>query len=244
MFPYEDISTIPAIHYDSQQLETVATYKYLGVHIDHMFTWSTHVEALVKKVKSKIYMMYRSRYCCSVAGRKLLLTALVLPYFHYCIEVWRCCNQTLAGAVEVLFRHCLRIVLGDTAFMPKLTNHLVYELTDLLPLSIEFQFRCSCLLFSILMSGGAPNMSDMFSRRPAVCCTRDSDNDFRLAVPFTRTERERVSFDWWGCLLWHRIPIDIRKSSNLGEFRRHYMQYLLGKLKSEINVCRKFYDFV
>lgn len=244
LFPYEDVGRVPAVYYDSHQLTTVTSFKYLGVHIDYLFSWKVHIEHIINKVKRTIYMMYRSRYCCSTAGKKLLFTAMILPHFLYCIEVWRCCNQTLSGAVEILYRHCMRIVLGDIGFMPRLANIAVYDALDLLPLSLEFQCRCACLLFVTVRSEAAVNLKNLFIRRVAPKPTRVSDDQFQLQIPFTRSERERVAFGWWGCILWHRIPVSIRGVTNLTDFRRLYIQYLVRQLKSDVNLNRKFYDFV
>ena len=90
------------------------------------------------------------------------------------------------------------------------------------------------------------NLKELFRPRETLCTstTRDASDDHRLQTPFTRSERERVAFSWWGCLLWHRIPINIRNASNQSEFRRLYTQYLKRQLNAEPNVSRKFYDFV
>ena len=64
----------------------------------------------------------------------------------------------------------------------------------------------------------------------------------------TRTERERIAFSWWGCILWHRIPTSIRNAENLKVFRTNYTEYLIEKLASTDipTLCesRKFYNFI
>jgi hypothetical protein len=90
--------------------------------------------------------------------------------------------------------------------MPKLPNHDVYVLTNTLPLSLEFQFRCACLLYVIVGVGGVPNLRDIFVRKVATGPTRGSDDKLRLVIPLPKAERERMAFSWWGCLLWHCIP--------------------------------------
>jgi hypothetical protein len=244
LFPYEGIATVPAIHYSSHRLAVVPSFKYLGVHIDHMLTWKVHVDHIINKVKCRIYMMYRSQYCCCTAGRKLLFTAMILPHFVYCIEAWRGCSQTLGSAVELLYRHCIRIVLNDTSFKPRLSNTLAYSLIGMLPLTLDFQLRCASLLFAIVKLNTVPNLRHLFRRRVTERSTRESHYEFLLQIPFTRSERERSAFSWWGCILWSRIPLAIRSVSSMNEFRLQYTQYLLRQLNSDANLNRKFYDFV
>jgi hypothetical protein len=47
-----------------------------------------------------------------------------------------------------IVHHCIRVVIGDTGIRPNVTNLAAYDTVDLLPLSLEFQRRCACLLFS------------------------------------------------------------------------------------------------
>jgi hypothetical protein len=179
-----------------------------------------------------MYLMHRSRYSCCTAGRKLLLTAMVLPHLLYCIEVWHCCGQTLGGSVELLFRqrHCIRTVLNDVAFKPVQLNIVLYNLLELLPLSFEFQFHSARILFSILRLNSVPNLKDLFQRRVVSRQTRESNDILLVHVPRTSTERERFAISWWGSVLWSRIPASIRNAECLNEFRQEYRQYLLRNL--------------
>ena len=43
-----------------RQLSTVHSYKYLGVVVDSKLTWAPHMEHLIRKVSSKIGVLYRS----------------------------------------------------------------------------------------------------------------------------------------------------------------------------------------
>ena len=42
-----------------RQLSTVHSYKYLGVVLDSKLTWAPHMEHLIRKVSSKIGVLYR-----------------------------------------------------------------------------------------------------------------------------------------------------------------------------------------
>lgn len=132
---------------------------------------------------------------------------MIMPYFLYCAEIWRCCNQTLRGSVEVLYRHCLRIVLNDIAFKPKLSNAVVYTMNNALPLSLDFQLRSACILYSIIKLKSNSVLSKLFHLKSAARQTRDTIADVdRLETPFTQLERDRSAFSWWGCTLWNIIP--------------------------------------
>jgi hypothetical protein len=245
MFPYSNTeSSFTGIVYDSHHLSVVQSFKYLGVYIDDGLSWSVHVRQVISKVKSRLYMMYRSRYCCSLSGRKLLFTAMLQPYFLYCAETWRSCGQTLSGSVDTLYRHCIRIVLNDVTLKPTLSNTVIYQMIDVLPLSVEFQLRCACLMFSIIKLKRHGELGALFHGRATPRATRMSTDDLLLQTPLTRQERDRYAFSWWGCVLWNRIPACIRTSETSTEFCRLYETYLKQSVKRDVNLNRKFYDFL
>jgi hypothetical protein len=244
VIPFADVTSLPAVKYDECSLSVVSSFKYLGVYIDNRFSWSVHVQHVISKVKGILYMMYRSRYCCCVPGRMLLFTAMIQPHFLYCAETWRTCNQTLSGAVEILYRHCLRIVINDIAFKPKVSNVIVYKTLDVLPLSLDFQLRAACLLFTIIKQNTMSTFSSLFRVKSSRRSTREGEDELQLQTPFTRYEHERSAFSWWGSLLWNGIPRDIRSITTLGEFRQSYRAYLKERYSTGVNLNRKFYDFI
>jgi hypothetical protein len=244
MFPFLDLTSPPLVVYDSSRLSVVRAFKYLGVYFDNLCSWNVHVQHVISKVKSKLFLMYRSRYCCYATGRKLLFTAVVQPHFLYCSETWRSCSRTLSESVEILYRHCLRIVLNDLSFRPKLGNTTVYNMVNLLPLSIDFQLRAACLLFTIIRLNVNLNFVEHFERKVGSHSTRNCDDESCVLVPFTRREYERGAFRFWGSVLWNCIPCEIRNVSTLSEFRYKYKQHLEQRFKAGIDSNRKFYDFI
>jgi hypothetical protein len=74
----------------------------------------------------------------------------------------------------------------------------------------------------------------------------ESNDVCKRQVPFTRLERERVAFSWWGIMLWNSIPAGIRDIPSIRVFRDKYTEYLIQKLVCDVefNFSAKFYDFV
>jgi mannosyltransferase OCH1-like enzyme len=97
-----------------------------------------------------------------------------------------------------------------------------------------------------LQLGSVPNLSNIFVLRNVSRLTREAYDTLRLHVPATYTERERVAFGWWGCMLWHRVPASIRAVPSFHIFRNAYLDYLVRNINTDehVNYNRKFYDFV
>jgi hypothetical protein len=81
---------------------------------------------------------------------------------------------------------------------------------NVLPLTLDFQLRTAYLLFAIVKLKANLNFAELFRQKTVYRSIRTKDGDRLLEVPFTRHERERTAFGWWGCILWNSIPTDIR----------------------------------
>jgi len=66
-----------------EEAEEAEDEKLLGFKKDNHLTWHSHIEYLIGKLNSRIYLLKRAKGC-----RKLLFNALVKPIFEYCCSVW------------------------------------------------------------------------------------------------------------------------------------------------------------
>jgi hypothetical protein len=122
---------------------------------------------------------------------------------------------------------------------------VVYTMNNALSLSLDFQLRSACILYSIIKLKSSSVFSELFRLRPAARDTCDAVAGVdRLETPFTQLERDRCAFSLWGCALWNAIPCSIRGATNISDFRRMYGQYLTGWLTDGISLMSKFYEFV
>ena len=243
MFPF----TAPShseVSYDNAVLSMVSEFKYLGIWIDSHFTWQYHVHQLISKVQQRLHVMYRSRYYCKRAWRRLLFTAYVKPYFLYGIAVWYASTAGNREKVELLYRHCLRIILNDTGIFPLLARIGVYTEADSWPLSLEFQLQAGTLLYGIIQAKAIPAQLDLLPRVNSLLSTRTASDATYLQMPLIRHERMRVALTWWGPKLWNTIPSDIRQVPSKTLFAMLYATYLSKTLYSNYELHCRFYDFV
>ena len=80
----------------------VSTSKSLGVLIDAILTWGSHIEKLAKKIASGIAAIKRVRQFVPPATLYLIYKALIQPYFDYCNAVWGTCGVKLADKLQKL----------------------------------------------------------------------------------------------------------------------------------------------
>ena len=70
-------------------LETVPTFKYLGVLLSSDLSWSNHVQSICSKARKLIGLLYRRYYHYSDSNTLLqLYLSLVRPHTEYAAPVW------------------------------------------------------------------------------------------------------------------------------------------------------------
>ncbi|KAL2098435.1 hypothetical protein ACEWY4_007642 [Coilia grayii] len=74
---------------DGENVETVCTYKYLGIHLDNKLDWSTNSDALYRKGQSRLYFLRRLR-SFSVCNRHLLMfyQSVMASVLFYAVVCW------------------------------------------------------------------------------------------------------------------------------------------------------------
>ena len=79
----------PAITINGQMLETVSTFKYLGLLLTSDLSWSKHIEGICTKTKKILGLIYRRFY--QHANQETLLQlyiSIVRPHMEYAAQVW------------------------------------------------------------------------------------------------------------------------------------------------------------
>ena len=78
-----------AISLNGLPLETITTFKYLGVLLSSDLSWSSHVHKICSKARQLLGLIYRRCYRHSNEQTlRQLYISLVLPHLEYASSVW------------------------------------------------------------------------------------------------------------------------------------------------------------
>ena len=72
-----------SVSWCDRQLSTVHSYKYLGVVLDSKLTWAPHMEHLIRKVSSKIGVLYRSSKKLSTDAKRQYYLSVIQSDLAY-----------------------------------------------------------------------------------------------------------------------------------------------------------------
>ena len=114
-------------------IERVLTFKLLGVHIDSDLRWNTHIDALAKRVNSRLYTLKQPKRS-SLPEQDLLIfyTTVIRPVLEYANVVWHhSITVAQSDRLEALKKRALRIISLFVWDMPYSTALQVLNLDSL-----------------------------------------------------------------------------------------------------------------
>ena len=76
-----------SINYNNCDIERVDKFKYLGVILDPLLSWSDHIDYVSTIVSKRIGVIRRVKFYLPSTTLIMLANALVFPYFDYCSPV-------------------------------------------------------------------------------------------------------------------------------------------------------------
>ena len=115
---------IPPVCMCNEPLESVTTFKLLGIIFSSDLTWGAHVDYLYRKCSRRLYLLIMLKRA-GVPTRDILRICLsmIRSVLEYACQVW---HTSLSGAhsdqLESVQRHALHIIYPDLSFVKALSQ--------------------------------------------------------------------------------------------------------------------------
>ena len=89
VFDPRQVKTHEPVIIKTQNINQVTTYKYLGVHIDNILCWKSHIDKLCTKLQQRLYFLRRLRLYGVSSGIMLIFYRAILEsLIRYGITAW------------------------------------------------------------------------------------------------------------------------------------------------------------
>ena len=125
-----------------RQLSTVHSYKYLGVVLDSKLTWAPHMEHLIRKVSSKIEVLYRSSKKLSTdAKRQYYLSVIQSDLAYGSNAFYSSLPQTAREHLSRLSKRGVRAIFSAPPW-----THTEPLLREMKLCSIDVRFKLKLLI--------------------------------------------------------------------------------------------------
>ena len=208
------IQPVFPLHLNGNPLESVTSFKYLGVYISSDLSWSEHVKQVCVKAKRVTGLLYRNFYHYVPGPRLLqLYKSLVRPHLEYAAVIWSPHQQSDKLLLERVQKFALRMVTRDWHLSyPDLLNE-----TGVMSLQSRREVARLCQLYKILNSlcysdlcvfsvyTGRSYHSYPLSLKPLFCRTNSFSHSF---VPST-------------IHLWNCLDVSLCYESSFVSFKRN-----------------------
>ena len=196
---------------DGNVLQSVCSYKYLGVTIDSQLNYNLHMNRIIASVSAKLKQFQRMRFFLNIKAALLVYKCMLLPILEYGDIFLSATTAKNRKKLQVLQNKGLRCVFKvDTDVS---TDDLHTE-ANLLKLS--YRREQHTLNFMYDSSKKADNLT---SRVADMVVTR-SQKKKTLKVKRPRTEKFKKSLAYKGPSKWNALPLDIHQATDKFMYKR------------------------
>ena len=101
------------ISINSLQINESQCEKVLGVFVGATFSWTEHINHIIKKVNSSLALLRRIKKYLNHKTKILFYNAYILPHLDYCCSIWGDCSKYLLESLLKLQKRAARIILDE-----------------------------------------------------------------------------------------------------------------------------------
>lgn len=190
-------------HLNNVPLDSVLSYKYLGVHITNNLSWATHVEYVINNANRMLGYLRRNFSKAPSSLKLVLYKSLIRPKLEYASAIWDPSHANLITSLQLVQNNSARFILSNynrTASMTSMKNNL-----SLIPLAHRRKIARLSLFHKIFYH---PTLHNDLILLPLYISNRvDHRNKVGIASCHTRSFFQsfipRTSHDW------NRLPSNV-----------------------------------
>ena len=116
------VTNLPPLTIRSDVIEEVQNHKVLGITIDNNLSWTPHVNALCKKISTKVFQLSRIKHFVNFRTRNLLLTSHIQSLIDYGFTLWDSTSKSALKPLQSLHRRALKLILLKQSSLNKMAT--------------------------------------------------------------------------------------------------------------------------
>ena len=216
---------------DNYTVQNSNCEKLLGIKLDNMLTFDSHVAELCNKASQKLHALSRVSQYMNTNQRKLVMHAFISSQFGYCPLVWMFHSRKLNNRINRIHERSLRIVYNDkvSSFEELLNrdNSFTIHERNIQALAIE--------LYKVVNGHSPEIMKIVFPLKANMRYPSKNMLDTRNV----RTVRYGTeSLAHLGHKIWAKIPTEIKDEPSLNDFTRKIKRWRTDKCPCKL--CKTY----
>ena len=216
---------LPNVHLmiDNEEIQTVETFKFLGVYLDCNLSFETHYKELhLRLLKSGSVIRSLAKILPCSCLRNLYFTYFNSHLTYAATVWWSFLRKQQQDNLYLLQKRIIRSICNAP-----FRSHCMPIFKKLSILSIWDQMLLeNCKLVFNIESDKCPiSVLNLYGKQQSVYNTRE----FKFAAPLHKSRRVNVSFLCKPISDWRRLPRNIRQIENIRTFTKGLKKELLDK---------------
>jgi len=223
-----------SITLNTDTIECVNQFKYLGLWLDPKLTWNVHCENTLKKMSGRANLIGRHHHSFNKRKLKLYCDSLVLSVLNYLLPVWGSISASKLEDFDVILIRMVKKILIDKSALP--TPRLITDQFEKLDWLLVSERRDEAMLkffFKHFVMNNELNglLSGMFRFRTTPLTDRLTRRERNLEVPRTKTVFGQSSFSYRVVQCWNSLPPSVQMQKSVPPF--------CEQLRKHIVACRE-----
>lgn len=195
-------------------LESVESYKYLGVHITNNLSWARQIEYVTSNANRMLGYLKRNFSLSPSSLKKQLYITYVRPRLEYASSVWDPGYVTLSNKIEAVQNRSARFILSNYHRTSSVTN--MKSSLDLATLATRRKLARLCVLHKAYHHN--PILKSRWLNPPFFLSER-LDHHYKVHIPRQNTVTYSHSFLPKTCHDWNNLPASLVTITNHERFR-------------------------
>ena len=196
------VPNLPPLTSKSDITEEVQDHKVIGITIDNNLSWTPRMNALCKKISTKIFQLSRLKHFVNFRVRKLFFTSHTQSLIDYGSTLWDSPSQNILKPLHSLHRRALKLILLKQSSLEEDD----YNKLNVLPLHTRLKYNKGTFMKNIMVGNAPSSLSRLFPINP----TRDQ---IKINIPTPRIDLFKTSLSFSGASLWNSLPFSLKIQS-------------------------------
>ena len=209
---------------DQYKLQKVTTFKYLGITLDQNLTFESHVNALLKTVRHKLFLLRTVRPNLTTFAALQIYRIMILPLLEYGNTIYGTVPAKYLKKLQTAQNSGLRAVFG----LPKLTpTEVLHTKANIDKLDKRRDRACIIQAYNRTRDPKHLDKRNLRTRR---------HDALSLIVPASRTTLSQNAFAYRGATAWNDLPPEVRLERDRDKFKKKLDTHLGTKKKMKFPI--------
>ena len=205
---------------NKEQLQTVPTYRYLGINLDQTLNFKYHLDTLINNVTFKLYLFSKIRRYLNEECAITVYKAMLMPFFDYCDIIYRFSCSPELQKLERHHKRGMKISVKNSHLLNDEELHIKCNLSEL-----DIRRRVHLRNYMFKIKGNESNLVVINDENNINTRLHDGPV-FKVTHPNSEPIKRSVMYA--GSIDWNNLDAETRNIDDIVKFKRVQKMWMLN----------------